>query len=93
MASDPAKRQQQRVTDSPALRSYTVGGAFYNPATNSFSSGIPLSSVLAKGIGDFDQDGDTDFIAVENKAMPLAIYLNNGSGVFTKKALHEEGRQ
>ncbi len=49
------------------------------------SSGIPLNGVLAKGIGDFDQDGDTDFIAVENKAMPPTIYLNNGSGVFTKK--------
>jgi glucose/arabinose dehydrogenase/ribosomal protein L35AE/L33A len=49
------------------------------------ASNIPLDGVLAKGIGDFDQDGDTDFIAVENKAMPPTIYLNNGLGVFTKK--------
>ena len=49
------------------------------------ASGIPLNNVLAKGIGDFDQDGDTDMIAVENKAMPPQIYLNNGGGVFTKK--------
>jgi hypothetical protein len=50
------------------------------------SSGIPLAGVLAKGIGDYDQDGDTDFIAIENRQMPPAIYLNNGSGVFTKQA-------
>ena len=50
------------------------------------TSGIPLDGVLAKGIGDYDQDGDTDFIAVENKSMPPTIYLNNGSGVFAKKA-------
>ena len=29
---------------------------------------------------------DTDFIAVENRTMPPAIYLNNGQGVFTRKA-------
>jgi glucose/arabinose dehydrogenase len=50
------------------------------------SSGIPLAGVLAKGIGDYDQDGDTDFIAIENRQMPPVIYLNNGSGVFTKQA-------
>jgi glucose/arabinose dehydrogenase len=48
-------------------------------------SGIPLNNVLAKGIGDFDQDGDIDFIAIENKAMPPTIWLNDGHGVFTKK--------
>jgi len=49
------------------------------------SAGIPANGTLAKGIGDFDQDGDTDFIAVENKSMPPVIYLNDGHGVFTKK--------
>jgi hypothetical protein len=50
------------------------------------SSGIPANATLAKGIGDYDHDGDTDFIAIENKSMPPAIYLNSGQGVFTKKA-------
>ena len=49
------------------------------------SAGIPTNGTIARGIGDFDQDGDTDFIAIENKSMPPAIYLNNGQGVFTKK--------
>ncbi len=49
-------------------------------------SGIPLNGTIAKGIGDFDHDGDTDFIAVENKSMPPVIYLNDGHGGFTRKA-------
>jgi hypothetical protein len=49
------------------------------------ASGIPLNGVIAKGIGDFDQDGDTDFIAVANKSMPPVVYLNDGHGVFTLK--------
>jgi ASPIC and UnbV/FG-GAP-like repeat len=49
------------------------------------SAGIPANGTIAKGIGDYDQDGDTDFIAIENKSMPPATYLNNGQGVFTKK--------
>jgi hypothetical protein len=48
------------------------------------ASGIPASGTIAKGIGDFDQDGDTDFIAVENKSMPPVIYLNDGHGHFVK---------
>jgi hypothetical protein len=49
-------------------------------------TGIPTDGTIAKGSGDYDHDGDTDFIAVENKAMPPVIYLNNGQGEFTKKA-------
>jgi glucose/arabinose dehydrogenase len=49
------------------------------------TSGIPTNGTIARGIGDFDQDGDTDFIALENKSMPPVIYLNSGQGVFTKK--------
>src|SRR5262249_60480100 len=48
--------------------------------------GLPGNGTIAKAIGDFDQDGDTDFIAIENKSMPPVIYLNDGHGVFTKKA-------
>jgi hypothetical protein len=47
--------------------------------------GIPLNGTMVKGIGDFDQDGDADFIATENKTMPPVIYLNDGHGVFAKK--------
>jgi hypothetical protein len=47
--------------------------------------GIPLNGTMVKGIGDFDQDGDSDFIATENKTMPPVIFLNDGHGVFTKK--------
>jgi Glucose / Sorbosone dehydrogenase/ASPIC and UnbV/FG-GAP-like repeat/Immunoglobulin I-set domain len=50
------------------------------------SAGIPANGTIAKGIGDFDQDGDTDFIAIENKSMPSVVYLNDGHGVFAKQA-------
>jgi DNA-directed RNA polymerase specialized sigma24 family protein len=50
------------------------------------SAGIPANGTIAKGVGDFNQDGSIDFIAVENKAMPPVIYLNDGHGHFTKKA-------
>src|SRR5262249_18008681 len=49
------------------------------------AAGIPPDRTIAKGVGDFNQDGFTDFIALENKSMPPVIYLNNGHGVFTKK--------
>lgn len=50
------------------------------------SSGIPANGTIVKGIGDFDQDGDSDLIATENKSMPPVIYLNDGHGLFTKKS-------
>src|SRR5262249_27720018 len=50
------------------------------------SSGLPANGTLVKGIGDFDQDGDLDLIAVQNKSMPPVIYLNDGHGHFTMKA-------
>ncbi|MFO0966215.1 MAG: Calx-beta domain-containing protein [Gemmataceae bacterium] len=49
------------------------------------SAGIPANGTIAKGIGDFDQDGDVDFIAIQNKSMPPVIYLNDGHGHFTVK--------
>jgi glucose/arabinose dehydrogenase len=49
------------------------------------TAGIPANGTIAKGIGDFDQDGDTDFIAITNKSMPPVIYLNDGQGHFAVK--------
>src|SRR5262249_26441309 len=49
------------------------------------AAGIPANGTIAKGIGDFDQDGDTDFIAITNMSMPPVIYLNDGHGHFTVK--------
>lgn len=50
------------------------------------SAGIPTNGTIAKGVGDFNQDGNLDFVATENKSMPPVIYLNDGQGHFTKKA-------
>src|SRR5205085_6182908 len=49
------------------------------------ASGRPADGIVAKGVGDFDQDGDIDFIATDNKMMPPVVYINNGQGQFTKK--------
>src|SRR5262249_15827314 len=49
------------------------------------AAGIPANGTIAKGIGDFNQDGTTDFIAIQNKSMPPLIYLNDGHGHFTLK--------
>jgi hypothetical protein len=48
--------------------------------------GIPSDGTIAKGVGDFNQDGALDFVAVENKSMPPVIYLNDGHGAFAKLA-------
>ena len=47
--------------------------------------GLHEDGLSIKGVGDFDQDGDIDIIAIEN-LKEFAIYLNDGKGVFTKKA-------
>lgn len=62
---------------------YDSGFAFHDATQQ---SGLPAAGTVVKGVGDFDQDGDPDLIAIENKSMPPAIYLNDGHGVFTKKA-------
>jgi hypothetical protein len=49
------------------------------------TAGLPTNGTIVKGVGDFNQDGKLDIIAVENKFMPPVIYLNDGHGAFTKK--------
>ncbi len=47
--------------------------------------GLYEDGLSIKGIGDFDQDGDTDIIALE-QMKEFSIFLNDGKGRFTKKA-------
>ena len=50
------------------------------------ASGLYEGGLAVIGVADVDQDGDTDLIALETKALPHAIFLNDGHGHFTKKA-------
>jgi hypothetical protein len=49
------------------------------------SVGLPANGFVAKGVGDFDQDGDIDVIGIQNKSMPPVTYLNDGFGHFAIK--------
>ena len=59
------------------------GGKFVDVTTD---AGLTQNGFALQGIGDFDQDGDTDIIALESRTFPHSIYLNDGHGKFTKKA-------
>jgi hypothetical protein len=50
------------------------------------AAGLPAAGTVVKGVGDLDQDGDPDLIAIENKRMPPVIYRNGGAGTFTRDA-------
>jgi hypothetical protein len=59
------------------------GGKFVDVTTD---AGLTQNGFALQGIGDFDQDGDTDIIALEGRTFPHSIYLNDGHGRFTRKA-------
>jgi len=48
--------------------------------------GLYSDRFALQGVGDFDNDGDSDFIAIENEAFPPSIFLNDGTGHFQKLA-------
>jgi len=50
------------------------------------AAGLPGPGTVVKGVGDFDQDGDSDLIAVAHRAMPPVLYDNDGAGHFTLDA-------
>jgi hypothetical protein len=58
------------------------GGKFTDVTTD---AGLYQMGFALLGVGDFDQDGDTDLIALEHRTFPHSIYLNDGHGKFTKK--------
>jgi hypothetical protein len=58
------------------------GGKFTEITTD---AGLYEMGFALQGVGDFDQDGDTDIIALEHRTFPHSIFLNDGHGHFTKK--------
>jgi hypothetical protein len=57
-------------------------GTFVNVTA---SAGLYRDSLAILGAGDYDQDGDIDLIGLENRQFPHSIFLNDGTGKFTKK--------
>lgn len=68
-----------------ATRFYRNDGSM-NLADVTAEAGLGAANLFILGAADTDQDGDLDLIALENGAHPLAIYTNNGAGVFARKA-------
>jgi hypothetical protein len=67
-----------------ATRLYRNDGGTFTDATT--ASGLYQKGLAVLGVGDFDNDGDTDLIALEQSTFPHSIFLNDGQGHFTKKA-------
>jgi MYXO-CTERM domain-containing protein len=47
-------------------------------------SGLYIDELALQGVGDFDHDGDSDFIAIEHETFPPSIFLNDGTGQFAR---------
>jgi MYXO-CTERM domain-containing protein len=58
------------------------GGTFTNVTAG---AGLTEMGLALQGVGDYDQDGDTDFMALEKRAFPPSVFLNDGRGAFAKK--------
>jgi len=50
------------------------------------AAGLYQDNLAILAAGDVDQDGDMDLVCMENKQFPLSIFINDGTGHFTKKA-------
>jgi hypothetical protein len=71
---EPGKTNLYREDGQLELRDITV------------ESGLYVDMLATQGVGDLDNDGDSDFIAIENEKFPPSIFLNNGKGHFTRLA-------
>jgi hypothetical protein len=60
------------------------GNATFTNVTT--SAGLYQDNLAILGVGDYDQDGDIDLIGLENRQFPHSIFLNDGSGTFSKNA-------
>ncbi len=58
------------------------GGLKFTDATAEW--GLHEDGLSVKAVGDFDQDGDIDLLAIEDK-VPFSVFLNDGRGKFTRK--------
>jgi hypothetical protein len=60
------------------------GGGNFTDVTA--EAGLYQDNLAVLSVGDADHDGDVDLVAMENKQAPLSVFLNDGTGHFTKKA-------
>jgi hypothetical protein len=71
--------------EAPETRVYRNDGMAFTDVTA--QAGLAVPGLHVHGWGDVDQDGDNDLIALENDGrFPVVVYLNDGKGVFSKKA-------